>query len=453
MKRLSRRAFLSAAAASAAFRAAPGWAQHRAGASGAGLVRDPEGVFDLARGLSCRILTRTGDPMSDGLLTPGAPDGMAAFPDSDGKVRIVRNHELARWHTVDGTGAGATTDAFAGGGALPDASVYDRSSDGAPAPGGTTTLVYDPQTGAVERSWMSLAGTLVNCAGGPTPWNSWLSCEEVIDIGAGDGALAHGYVFEVPAAHEGPVDPVPLKAMGRFKHEAVAVDPASGALYLTEDQAGAALFYRFLPDAPGELARGGRLQALAVRGQPGMDTRNWSGRAILPGQPLEAVWIDLEDIDNPDGDLAQRSIAAGAAQFTRGEGCAMGQGEVFFTCTDGGAAQLGQIWRYRPSGPDGGVLDLFHESAGQMEMCDNLTVAPWGDLIVAEDGPGGNRLWGLRPDGGLYPVGSNALVHENEISELTGPCFSPDGSTLFFNIQRPGLTLAITGDWDAVRGA
>lgn len=454
MSMITRRLFLArTAAVSLAYPALVACAARTAAPGGSSLRPDPDGVFDLAPGLTYRVLSRTGDPMSDGLLTPGAPDGMAAFPDPSGMVRLVRNHELSRRRLTSG-GPGATTDAFSAGGALDDAFIYDRDDQGRPAPGGTTTLVYDPALGVVDRSWMSLSGTLVNCAGGATPWGSWLSCEEVLDVTPDEGGRLHGYVFEVPSGRDGPVYPVPLTAMGRFVHEAAAVDPATGAVYLTEDT-DRALFYRFLPDAPGELARGGRLQALAIRGAPGADLRNWESVAAVPGEPLPVHWIDLSHVDNPDGDLAERGIADGAAFFTRGEGCAIGAGEIFFTCTDGGPQQLGQIWRYRPTGADAGELDLFLESAASeiMEMCDNVVVAPWGDLIAAEDGPGQNRLIGVRPDGTTYLLGANALSYMGEISELCGPCFSPDGSTLFLNIQRPGVTLAITGDWAAARAA
>jgi secreted PhoX family phosphatase len=455
MQHFSRRGFLTrTAAVSVAFPGLLACAARLDGASPGTLASDPEGVFEVAPGLTRRILSRTGDPMSDGLLTPGAPDGMAAFPDMDGRIRLVRNHELSR-ERIGGSGPGATTDAYGAGGDLMDADIYDRSANGLPAPGGTTTLVYNPATGLIERSWMSLAGTLVNCAGGPTPWNSWLTCEEVLAIPADEGSKLHGYVFEVPAAHEGLAAPVPLTAMGRFVHEAAAVDPVSGIVYLTEDERGLSLFYRFLPDSPGELARGGRLQALAVSGQPGADLRNWNSLAMAQGEGLPVHWVDLSAVDNPDGDLAQRGLAAGAAQFTRGEGCAMGVNEIYFTCTDGGSAQLGQVWRYRPTDLHTGVLELFVESADPavMDNCDNVTVAPWGDLVVAEDGDGENRLLGVRPDGGVYLIGRNVLSHGGEFSELCGPCFSPDGSTLFFNIQRPGVMLAISGDWAQARSS
>jgi secreted PhoX family phosphatase len=454
MPSLSRRSFLTnVAATSIAYAGLLGCATRGFSLRSLELRPDPARIFDLAPGLTYRIVSRTGDPMTDGFLTPGAPDGMAAFPDVDGRIRLVRNHELTR-SRINPDVKGGTTDAFSGGGVLDPAYIYDRNDQGLPAPGGTTTLIYDPASGGVERSWLSLAGTLVNCAGGPTPWGSWLSCEEIVNVRPSEGRKAHGYVFEVPAGHEGAVIPVPLVAMGRFVHEAAAVDPVTGAVYMTEDT-GEGLFYRFLPEAPGKLARGGQLQALAVKGAPGLDLRNWEVTALAQGETMEVHWIDLAHVDNPDGDLSQRGQAAGAAIFTRGEGCAIGDGEIFFVCSDGGPKRLGQIWRYRPSSHASGRLDLFMEShdPAVMETGDNVVVTPWGDIIIAEDSIGENRLMGVRPDGHVYTIGRHAYPYKGSISEVTGPCFSPDGGTLFFNIQRPGITLAISGDWSAIRRA
>src|SRR5688572_11784666 len=209
------------------------------------LVPDPARLLDLPRGFSYRIVSRAGDPMSDGLRTPAAFDGMACFPvrGSRDRVALVRNHEL--WPNDDEGGA------FGPGNALlsrfPRASVFDFAPAGAPKLGGTTTLVWDLRRQRVVRSHLSLAGTCGNCAGGATPWGSWLSCEETIESGAPLVGRPHGWVFEVPAAARRPVAPVPLTALGRFVHEAAIVDPATGVAYLTEDRPDS-LFYRFLPD-------------------------------------------------------------------------------------------------------------------------------------------------------------------------------------------------------------
>jgi hypothetical protein len=319
--------------------------------------------------------------------------------------------------------------------------------------GGTTTVVYDTRTQTVERQYLSLTGTIRNCAGGPTPWNSWISCEETVERASEMLTVDHGYNFEVPAAAEmGTVEPVPLVHMGRFNHEAVAVDPASGIVYQTEDRHDG-LIYRYIPDVPGDLAQGGRLQALVLQGRSSLDTRNWEQQTVQPGVPMAVTWIDLEDIQAPEDDLRLRGFDAGAARFARGEGMWYGESAVFFACTNGGRAKKGQIWRYVPSADEGtraeanapGTLELFVEpnDGAIIDNADNLTVAPWGDLIVCEDGSGDQFLVGVTPAGDIYKFARNAM---ND-SELAGATFAPDGSTLFVNIQHAGLTLAITGPW------
>jgi hypothetical protein len=244
--------------------------------------------------------------------------------------------------------------------------------------------------------------------------------------------------------------------MGRFRHEAAAVDPRTGIVYLTEDQEDG-LFYRFLPHRPGALALGGRLQALGCVDAPA-DTRNWAGISFPSGADRPVRWIDLEDTDSPKDDLRKRGAAAGAAIFARGEGIHRGVKEFYFTCTSGGAAKIGQIMRYVPSAGEGrpgevkapGMLQNFVESTNPAVLGygDNVTVAPWGHLIVCEDRQGyaRNYLRGVSPDGKVYAVAR--LLAD---TELAGACFSPDGKTLFLNIYRPGKTLAITGPWTAVR--
>lgn len=463
---LSRRTFLrSAAATTSAFAVLPLLGGCRPVESDSyinevtgygALRRDSRGLFDLPRGFSYQVLSQTGDTMDDGLLVPGEPDGMAAFTGPDGLIRLVRNHELMP-HERGKSAFGENDERFA----RVDASrVFDFTADGRPHAGGTTTLVLDPDGLRVERQFLSLAGTANNCAGGPTPWGSWISCEETV-LQRGDQArFDHGYAFEVAADANGLVDPSPLRGLGRFEHEAAGVDPSTGIVYQTEDD-DPGLIYRFIPDHPGQLWRGGRLQALAIRGRPGADTRNrpQAQEPIAPGQGLDVEWIDLEEIHNPDNDLASRGIAAGAARFTRGEGMWFGDGELYFCCTDGGPDGLGQIWRYRPSRFEGyaqertepGRLDLFVEStdARRLEKCDNITIAPWGDLIVVEDGQSDQFIRGVTPQGHIYTIGRNAQSDAlGQYSEITGPCFSPDGTTLFFNVQSaPGRTFAVRGPW------
>ncbi len=462
---LSRRRFLTrTAAVSAAFsafpalsacaRRAPEGYQNQVEGYGA-LIGDPRGLFDLPRGFSYTTFSDTGDVMDDGLLVPGDHDGMAAFPGPDGLVTLVRNHEIRAGET-DISPFGPNAERIA---RIDSSRLYDWTERNLPHLGGTTTVYVNAETGRVARQFLSLAGTENNCAGGPTPWGSWVSCEETLTR-AGEGArLDHGFAFEVPADHMGLVEPTPLRGLGRFKHEACAVDPRTGIVYQTEDDR-PSLITRFLPDAPGELWRSGRLQALAVQGRPGLETYNWrDSDRISVGQTLQASWMDLDAIHNPDNDLAARAVAGGAAAFTRGEGMWFGEGEVFFCCTDGGPERIGQIWRYRPSRFEGygqereapGELTLLFEStsAAVMEKCDNITVAPSGDLIVVEDGDGEQYIRGVTPGGEVYTIGRNASPDERgDYSEITGPCFSPDATTLFFNVQNgPGRTFAVRGPW------
>ncbi len=395
------------------------------------LVDDPKGVLNLPKGFSYVAFSRTGETMDDGFVVPGAHDGMAAFPGPDGRTILVRNHELDAYD--------ASKSAFGRDRALLSkrpVPLYDAGRGTRPGLGGTTTLVYDTKARKLERHFLSLAGTWMNCAGGATPWGSWISCEETVQRADGAVEKDHGYAFEVPATAEiGVVPPVPLVAMGRFRREAVAVDPKNGIVYQTEDQA-FGLFYRFIPNEPGKLAQGGRLQALKLRD---------GGPSIAVGETRDADWIDLERVESPDTDLAAQGRSKGAMIFNRNEGIIRGGDAIYFCSTTGGAKGLGQVWRYRP---ETGTLQLFIEpnQATLLRNGDNLTIAPWGDLIVCEDyvGLGINRLLGVTPGGRLYTLATNVL----NLSEFAGATFSPDGSTLFVNLQRPGLTLAITGPWE-----
>jgi secreted PhoX family phosphatase len=410
------------------------------------LVPDPGGVVDLPDGFTYQVISRVGDEMDDGLIVPGAPDGMAAFPSADGKTRVVRNHELMPGAMSPFGNEDELIDRI-------DADlIYDVGTDVA-CGGGTTTFVYDTQAGKLERQFVSLAGTLRNCAGGPTPWGSWVTCEEAPVLASGPYTQDHGFTFEVPSSSDGPVDPIPLVDMGRFNHEAIAVDEKSGAVYQTEDRPDS-LLYRYLPTTKGDLAGGGQLQVLAIVGAPSTDTRNWFEFSDFPiGSPVEVAWIDMEDVLSPNDDLRYVGFLKGAARFARGEGMWAGDGVIWFACTSGGRQKCGQIFRYTPSEHEGrplerknrGTIELFLESEdkSQIDYCDNLTVAPWGDLILCEDGPGDNFLLGVSRPGAVYPFARNA----GSPSEFAGATFAPDGSTLFVNIQGPGLTLAIRGPW------
>lgn len=397
----------------------------------------------LPEGFSCAVLSRNGQPMSTGMPTPGAFDGMAAFAMPGGRIRLLRNHEnrdTPAESRIKGDPARA----------------YDRG-----AGGGVSTLEVEVSadgTPRLVRDFMSLNGTIVNCAGGPTPWGSWLTCEETV-AGPADGwAARHGYIFEVPAGAESEVPPVPLTAMGRFVHEAVAVDPRSGIVYETEDR-GAAGFYRFIPRRRGELAAGGRLQMLAIRGRPQYDTRK--GQRV--GASLGVSWVDIPDPD-PAGDripadaVYQQGHRQGAATFARLEGCWYGDGSIYFHATSGGDAEVGQVWRYRPGGfLRRDQLSLVFESPSRevLDYPDNITVSPRGGIVICEDGGGEQYLRGLTPDGAIFDLARNVLNQ----TEFAGACFSPDGRFLFVNIMgstrdagaEEGRTLVIRGPWE--RGA
>jgi secreted PhoX family phosphatase len=408
-------------------------------AKGYGPLRpDPAKGLDLPAGFSYRIISRAGEVMNDGLVLPG----MATFAGPDGTTLLVRNHEIS---PAVSPAAGAFGKGNAKLTAAIRAKMYDpgaRLNVGRRVAclGGTTTLVYDTKRQRVVRQFLSLAGTLRNCAGGPTPWGSWITCEETVERAGKTCALDHGYNFDVPAsAQPALAKAVPLKAMGRFNHEAVAVDPKTGHVFETEDR-GDGLLYRFSPKVKGKLAQGGKLQALVVRDAFALDTRNWDQARIRVGGKLPVQWLDLDNVDSPRDDLRHRGARKGAARFARGEGMWYSRGSIYVACTNGGKQKNGQVWRLT-----GDTLELFAEPNDEAlcDNCDNLTVAPWGDLILCEDGGAEQFLVGITPEGRFFKLGRNAKSN----SEFAGACFSPDGSTLFVNIQHAGLTLAITGPW------
>jgi uncharacterized protein len=413
------------------------------------LLMDPRGVLDLPEGFTYRVISSRGEPMADGFVVPDYADGMGCFALGGNRLALVRNHELQAMQQDIGPFARQSSSAVP---------AFDRDAQGRALPGGTTTLVYDNSSGRLESQYLSLAGTIRNCAGGVTPWGSWLTCEEDMTRAGQNTARDHGWVFEVSARSRGPAAPVPLTALGRFNHEAAAVDPRTGVVYLTEDR-NDGLLYRLLPDARGELARGGRLQALALVDTSRKDSRNWTARELEQGPWYAARWIDVEEVESPQDDLRLRGHAKGALLFARGEGIHLGDGEFYFCCTSGGPAKLGQVMRYRPSRDEGtaleartpGRLQVFLESndPAAFNLGDNLTVAPNGHLMVCEDqytDTVANHLRGVTPAGEPYPF---ALLRWQ--TELAGACFSPDGATLFVNAYSPATTFAITGPWAKFR--
>ena len=416
------------------------------------LLDDPKGIMKLPKGFSYKIISQVGETMSDGLLTPGKPDGMAAFAAPNGKVMLVCNHEIS-FGDVDNSAFGKKNELLS---KIDKENFYDYGKGEYPALGGTTNLLYNPASGKVEQSFMSLMGTVRNCAGGLTPWNTWLTCEEDVSTIGGPIEKNHGYVFEVSAGTDMKVaQPIPIKAMGRFNHEAVAIDPKTQIAYLTEDRSDG-LFYRYLPNAGKDYHKGGKLQVLKFVEEESADTRNWNTfgkRKMEPGINHKVEWVNIDYVEAPEDDLRYRGFEnLKAARFARGEGIWYGNNSVYFACTNGGSARVGQIWQYTPSPNEGqstekdnpGVVSLFVEpnDAAILNSADNLTVAPWGDVITAEDTEH-PFLVGICPKGELYKLAENVGYN----SEFAGVCFSPDGNTLFVNIQHTGLTMAITGPW------
>lgn len=413
-------------------------------------------LLELPPGFKYMSFGWTGDPMSNGTPIPRAHDGMAAFKAKDGLIALVRNHEVVLPTVTAQNPNPAKLTAFG-----------DRPYDPAGG-GGTTTTLFDPKAGKVVSIVASLSGTAVNCAGGPTPWGSWLSCEEtLLDPNRTPAATKpHGYIFEVP--HDGVSDAQPLVAMGRFWHEAIAVDPDTGIVYETEDRATAGL-YRFIPKRKGKLADGGTLQALAVAGKPMFDTRTgqlpirqeYGGQ--IGGTEYDVEWVTIDEPDRPHVSEAawdtrgvfQQGLDKGAATFARLEGITYGSGRMFIAATSGGDARMGQVWELDPKRAK---LRLVFESPGEQILAgpDNITLSRRGGLAICEDGPGIDRVQGLTKDGRLFVFARNNVVLAGErngitgdfrTSEFAGVTYSPDGDWLFVNVQVPGITFAITGPW------
>jgi uncharacterized protein len=413
-----------------------------------------ETYISLPKGFEYNVIGKMGGTMADSRTTPRAHDGMATFKVGR-ELRIVRNHEVSGG-SVPRPGS-----------AIGSGNHYDETCGG-----GTTTLVIDPKSRLVTRDFVSLSGTMINCAGGPTPWGSWISCEETTlgptvrtnaTTGNKTGGFPkpHGYCFEVMASANNNLPPVPLKAMGRFVHEAVAVDKKSGVVYLTEDYNPSGL-YRFLPNRSKRLAGGGTLQVLAIKGKTQYDTRTKQTMRA----PLSAGWVTIPNPDPEAADLDPIAVFkqgrdAGAASFARLEGCCIdGRGRLYFTATSGGDSRGGQIWSYEPTARDEGRLTLLFESPSRqlLDMPDNVELMPKSDLLfVCEDsdyaeqgGTPQNLVRILTPKGRIADFAVNIFPGAPR-AEFAGTTFSKDGKTLFVNIQGAGATLAIWGDWSKFR--
>ena len=338
------------------------------GAGATACLRDPDANgLRLLAGFSSRRVATTGELVaSTGYRWHTDPDGGACFPASGGGWIYVSNSE----------------------------SVF-----------GGASMIRFSSTGAIVEARRILGGTIANCAGGATPWGTWLSCEE----------LATGRVFECDPT--GASEAVVRPALGTFQHEATAADPVAQVIYLTEDQSDGC-FYRFRPTTWGDLSSGVLEVMTEVAG-----TIGW---AAVP-EP------------NPILTTPTREQVPEAKHFRGGEGVVMAGADVVFT-TKGD----NRVWRYSPgSNALSVVYDAAAVTSPTLTGVDNVTERS-GNLYVCEDG-GDMQIVRIRPDGATEAVLQLDGVAD---SELTGVAFSPDGSRMYFSSQRnPGATYEVAGPW------
>lgn len=416
------------------------------------------------------VVRRAGDIMSDGAPLPGAHDGTGYFRRGR-TVSLVRNHEMNPF----------TANVYQGIDASAGLGGYDRAVNA-----GVTISRFDLHRERVTTNFVALRGTVENCSGGQTPWDTWLSGEETT-AGLGAGLeQPHGYMFEVPAWTDREVPAVPIPAMGRFVHEAAGVDPRTGIVYMTEDNGDPYDgLYRFVPDRSRRLAGGGRLQMLAIEDAP-----NFFAADAVVGVRYRCYWVDIVDPDPSDAEddpaaVFNQGDALGGMRFLGNEGASFGGGSLVFTESDGGPDELGQVWRYTPASREGhddcgkarkrragGVLELIFRSGDDVTALnpDAVVVSPRGAVLFAEDGNGEDED-GVRPEFIKLITGASTVtpfctsqvqldIHLHNLaedpedqlpvgalgySEFAGMGFVDDW--MFCHLQYPGETFAITGPW------
>ncbi|MFD7115499.1 alkaline phosphatase PhoX [Streptomyces sp. NPDC059922] len=408
------------------------------------LVTDPDGLLDLPRGFSYKVLSREGDPLRSGEgRVPGNHDGMAALPGRRGRVHLVRNHENRATAPIPVPAVPGLT--------------YDPMGKG-----GCTALELDGRDNVLGER-VAIAGTAVNCAGGPTPWGTWLTCEETEDRAGTNGYTKdHGFIFEVDGADPRRTGAVPLTAMGRFQHEAIAIDPGTGIVYETEDafERPFGLFYRFLPRKPhggtGSLRAGGDLEAMRVPGVPDLSA------VQEPGTSFDRVeWVPVPDPLARETPIRLQDFGPeGITHAQKLEGCYWGERAVHFVSSfarsaEGSAADhYGQVWKYEPKRRRLTLVIVFGPGTDIRlpgESPDNICLAPSGGLMVCEDGGGAQHVFGVTRRGEVYALARGAqnigTAEEPEWGEFAGVTFSPDGATMYVNCYTPGTTFAVTGPW------
>lgn len=407
------------------------------------------------------VVSIGGRMMADGYPVPHAFDGMCAIPGPKG-IRLIRNHE-------DRDSGSAYKTGFLSPTRLSKRPVagYDDF-----ALGGCTALdIAISKNGVPENAgehW-ALVGTTVNCAGGLTPWGTWITCEETIAASSSSGFTEHhGYCFEVAAntSPGHPTTPVALTRLGRMNHEAVAVDPATGFVYETEDNGsssgvgGDCGFYRWeppaglIPGAFGDLAAmqtGSTLKMLKVRGVD--NERLYEDK--IPGTTYSCDWVTIPEpnpvpivFHDPDPAISNNTSTprttvnspywqgrlAGGAIFKKLEGCWYDPRtkKVFFVASGDAGYGLGQVWSYDTVATEN-QLELIYapNNVTELDNPDNICVSPRGGLVLCEDSGGAQFLRGLTTDGRVFDLARNVFSG----NELAGACFSPDGKYLFVNIM------------------